>query len=96
MLYLPDGMRCVDNQGGCCDNDVHEIFKCLEETVFRKAFLYQNDDGSFTTSGCLVKDGEIHFTQPVTNEFIFNLRNQTQLKINGINYNLNGFSSLKL
>lgn len=96
MLYLPDGMRCVDNQGGCCDNDVHEIFKCLEETVFRKAFLYQNEDGSFTTSGCSVQDGEVCFTQTVTNELIFNLRNQTQLIINGKNYNLNGFSSLKL
>jgi hypothetical protein len=44
----------VDNQGGCCDNDVHEIFKCLEETVLRKAFAHKNEDGTFLTYGCKV------------------------------------------
>ena len=48
----------VDNQGGCCDNDVHEIFKCMEETVLHKAFLYE-EDGSFLCYGCSVKaEGE--------------------------------------
>jgi hypothetical protein len=42
----------ADRQGGCCDNDVHEIFKCMEETVMNKAFLYENEDGSFLCYGC--------------------------------------------
>ena len=31
-------------QGGCCDNDVHEHFKCLEETVLGKMFVNVYDD----------------------------------------------------
>ena len=59
-LFIEDEIPLdVDPQGGCCDNDVHEIFKCMEETVFRKAFIYENEDGSFTSFGCKVaKDGE--------------------------------------
>lgn len=47
----------VENQGGCCDNDVHEIFKCLEETVLKKAFVCQRDDGTFLSYNCSVKAG---------------------------------------
>lgn len=37
---IMDGYRLdVDTQGGCCDNDVHEHFKCLEETVLGKIFV---------------------------------------------------------
>lgn len=42
----------VDRQGGCCDNDVHEIFKCLEETVLKKAFILERTDGSLLCYGC--------------------------------------------
>lgn len=28
------------NYGGSCDNHVHEYFKCLDETVFGKAFIH--------------------------------------------------------
>ena len=48
----------VDNQGGCCDNDVHEIFKCMDETVLGKAFVYENEDGSFLTYSCSVSREE--------------------------------------
>lgn len=54
-LVCKDGYVWVDNQGGCCDNDVHEIFKCIEECVLHKAFVYENEDGSFLTYGCRVK-----------------------------------------
>lgn len=30
--------------GGSCDNDVHEHFKCLHETLFGKAFVHIEDD----------------------------------------------------
>ena len=53
-LFLEKETLYVDNQGGCCDNDVHEIFKCLEETVLRKAFAHKNEDGTFLTYGCKV------------------------------------------
>ncbi len=40
-LILPDRCEEVDPQGGCCDNDVHEIFKCLEETLMDKLFIIE-------------------------------------------------------
>ena len=41
-----------DNQGGACDNDVHEHFKCLEETLLEKAFVLVRDDGSVLAYNC--------------------------------------------
>lgn len=38
-LYFEDYSIQVDNQGGTCDNDVHEHFKCLEETLLKKVFV---------------------------------------------------------
>lgn len=60
-LILEKETLYVDNQGGCCDNDVHEIFKCMEETVLGKAFAHKNEDGSFLTYGCTVmqEDGNL-------------------------------------
>lgn len=57
-LFLEKETVYVDNQGGCCDNDVHEIFKCIEETVLNKAFAHKNEDGSFLTYGCTVERDE--------------------------------------
>lgn len=57
-LFLEQETLYVDNQGGCCDNDVHEIFKCMEETVLGKAFAHKNEDGSFLTYGCTVVQEE--------------------------------------
>lgn len=44
------------NYGGSCDNDVHEHFKCLMETVFGKAFVHETENG-FVTYNCYTKDG---------------------------------------
>ena len=57
-LFLEKETLHVDNQGGCCDNDVHEIFKCMEEPVLNKAFAHRNEDGSFLTYGCTVRQTE--------------------------------------
>ncbi len=51
-LFLENETLEVSHQGGCCDNDVHEIFKCLEETVLKKAFIHQNEDGSLICYNC--------------------------------------------
>ncbi|MDR3713750.1 MAG: hypothetical protein P4L51_13095 [Puia sp.] len=34
------------------DNDVHEIFKCLDELVLDKAYLFQKKDGAWITWNC--------------------------------------------
>lgn len=41
--------------GGCCDNDVHEIFKCLEETVLSNAFIVEQTDGNIKGYNCSIK-----------------------------------------
>lgn len=50
----------VDNQGGCCDNDVHEIFKCLEETFLNKAFCVKDENGELYTLGCIAKENALY------------------------------------
>ena len=37
--------------GGSCDNDVHEHFKCLMETVFGRAFIHETEEG-YETYNC--------------------------------------------
>lgn len=41
-----------DYDGGCCDNDVHEIFKCMGELVLTCAYFHVNEDGSVITLNC--------------------------------------------
>ena len=60
-LYMGESETMVDNQGGACDNNVHEHFKCLEETLLKKVFIIVNDDGvkgyncSVATEGDTIK-----------------------------------------
>ena len=39
--------------GGSCDNDVHEIFKCLGEILLTSAYVYEQPDGILTTHNCV-------------------------------------------
>ncbi len=55
-LILPDRLEMVDPQGGVCDNDVHEIFKCLEETVLKKVFVVEREDGEIAAYNCTAED----------------------------------------
>lgn len=43
------------DQGGCCDNDVHEHFKCLEEVALTSAYVIERKDGSFGAWNCRVE-----------------------------------------
>lgn len=59
-LILENEVVDADKQGGCCDNDVHEIFKCMEETVLNKAFVLKRDNGTLLSFNCTVKsDGDM-------------------------------------
>ena len=33
----------LTDQGGCCDNDVHEIFKCVEEVILTRAYVHEEN-----------------------------------------------------
>lgn len=41
--------------GGCCDNDVHEIFKCMGEVALTSAYFHLRKDGTFIAWNCDVK-----------------------------------------
>ena len=43
------GVEKDKSEGGCCDNDVHEVFKCLAEFALDKAYVIVRGDG---TIGC--------------------------------------------
>ena len=76
-----DGYRdeTADRQGGCGDNDVHEVFKCMEETVFKKAYVYENEDGSFLCYGCTasVCAGQLQIeTTEAAETLVYNLKRE--------------------
>ena len=81
----------ADRQGGCCDNDVHEVFKCMEETVYGKAFIHEEEDGTMLTYGCRVKaeDGVLSVAcAEGVDRVVYSLRNSwavsgTDMIING-------------
>lgn len=41
--------------GGCCDNDVHEIFKCVGEVALTSAYFHLRKDGTFIAWNCNVQ-----------------------------------------
>lgn len=59
-----------DEYGGSCDNDVHEHFKCLCETMFGKAFIHIEDDKSVITVNAYQKDGKYFSDDPYVNTYI--------------------------
>ena len=45
--------------GGCCDNDVHEIFKCMGEIALTSAYFHLRPDGTYIAWNCSAKkDGD--------------------------------------
>lgn len=86
-LFLADGETIrVDRQGGCCDNDVHEIFKCMEETVLKKAFLLERNDGSILSYSCKAERNGDRLNVTLLEDTAFlhlNLKNDCIVCVNG-------------
>jgi hypothetical protein len=66
-------------EGGCCDNDVHEIFKCLGEIALTSAYVVENADGSLETWNCTAKRSllgaiAVAPAEPVVSRIHFNLK----------------------
>ena len=49
------GVDPNDNRGACCDNDVHETFKCLEEVALTSAYVLERPDGRIVTWNCTAR-----------------------------------------
>lgn len=70
-------------QGGSCDNDVHEIFKAIEANVLTKAYVIENEDGTFESYNCTVKktdQGTVKVSadpEELINEIHFNMKAET-------------------
>lgn len=85
-LFLKDKTLNVDNQGGCCDNDVHEIFKCVEETVLKKIFVYELN-GKYGALNATVAyiDDKIHLeSDEIIDSVCTNFKNDCVIEFNGI------------
>lgn len=71
--------------GGCCDNDVHEIFKCMEEVVLCNAFIVELQDGSYKGYNCSVKaDGrslQVFPSEETISRVHFNLKKEKEATI---------------
>lgn len=66
------------------DNDVHELFKCIGETVLTKAYVVERSDGSLQGYNCEIKKNgntlEIISSEKQIQELHCNLRNAWQVK----------------
>lgn len=63
--------------GGSCDNDVHEIFKCVGEHVLRTTWLYIGQDGNPEVwNGKVEKKGDTYIVTP-SEKFVNELHVQT-------------------
>lgn len=62
---------CIKKEyGGSCDNDVHEHFKCLHETMLGKAFIHREDDGRILTVNAY-PDGKGYMSdEPYIREYV--------------------------
>lgn len=69
------------------DNDVHELFKCMEETVLTQAFVVERADGSYAGYNCRVEKHRKKLTvipdEPQMNRLHCNLKSPVTLLFNG-------------
>lgn len=99
-LILKDGSYEVDVQGGCCDNDVHEIFKCLEETLLKKVFIIENGE-KIEGYNCSVRldSGVIYIESKEKTDYIhINIKEPADIVFDGKNIakNISGMQMIKI
>jgi len=72
-------------RGGCCDNDVHEIFKALEEVALTSAYVLERENGEIVGWNCQteLKDDilNIHPSESNVSSVHVNLKRRWNLKI---------------
>ena len=68
--------------GGSCDNDVHEHFKCLMETVFGKAFIHETKEG-YVTYNCKRVGNEFFCDDSHLKEWVVYAESDKKIAING-------------
>ncbi len=80
---LGHGYSAAD--GSSCDNDVHEIFKALEEVALTAAYVIERADGSLSTYNCTARKvrGAINITpaEDVVSRIHLNLKKKHKIKV---------------
>lgn len=70
--------------GACCDNDVHEHFKCLEEVVINRCFVHE-EAGEFICYNCKCDlDGDTLIVKPqedIVQEAVIYLNKSRKLRV---------------
>jgi len=83
--------------GGSCDNDVHEHFKCLCETVFGKAFVHEKDDSTFETYNCFETEIGFESHDAYLKYFIVYSQTKKQIVLNSKSVDVNkGFNIISI
>ena len=82
--YLGDYPEFSTDQGGCCDNDVHECFKALAEVALPYGYVWEEDGALHALNGTVAReDGEIVFTpaEAVVKAVHFNLAASSPVRV---------------
>ena len=87
-LVMDGYKKDADNQGGCCDNDVHEHFKCLEETLLGKVFVNVYGDRVSVYGGeATIENGKIALNcYEETDTVYINSKTAVDISVNGKDY----------
>jgi len=79
------GDDLLPEDGWCCDNDVHENFKCLEEVALTSAYVAEEEDGSIVAWNCTCKTegNNIHVypSEDVVSSLHLNMKSKHSIKI---------------
>lgn len=86
--YIHKERTCRTDRGGSCDNDVHEHFKCLEETVFGKAFIHFSDDQAPVLYNCRLDGNTYQSSDPFVKTWIVRAAQAGEISIFGQSYPL--------
>lgn len=82
--------------GGSCDNDVHEHFKCLHETLFGRAFIHI-EKGEVFLENCYLGDKGYMSDDKYVKKYIVYSDNDEKINIEGDIYKLQkGFNEIEL
>ncbi len=79
----------LDVPGAACDNDIHEVFKCLEEVALTAAYVLEREDGELLGWNCDVKrkDGKITVTpaEEIVSRVHMNLQDESRVVVRLVN-----------
>ena len=87
-FHYPDKEPVLGNSprnGWSCCNDVHEVFKCMAETVLVNAFVVERNNGEIIGYNCQVaqtgNDLEVTPNESAIERVSFNLKQEFDIKV---------------